>query len=261
MDRLKGKVAVITGAASGMGNGCARVFAQEGATVVLVDFSEKVHAAAEAIAMQGQTAVGYTVDVRDRERLEQIFGEVAEKFGRLDILINAAGINVSGPFLELEYEKVQMCMDVNFMGMWNTCKAALPHMLKNSYGKIVNFSSVTGVMVADPGMTIYSASKGAILAFTKGLAAEFARAGITVNAVLPGTIDTPMIQAGIKAACPDDPEGLKAMLSDGIPMGRMGTVEEAGRAVLFLACDDSSYITGTGIVFDGGNTLPELGAD
>jgi NAD(P)-dependent dehydrogenase (short-subunit alcohol dehydrogenase family) len=148
-------------------------------------------------------------------------------------------------------------MDINFMGIWNSCQAALPHMIKNGYGKVVNFASVTGILVVDPCMTAYAATKGAILALTKALAVEMAPNNITVNAILPGMIDTPMTQGSCRAANPDNPQSVMDNIAKQVPLGRLGTMEEAGKIVLFLASDDSSYVTGTSIVFDGGNTIPE----
>lgn len=257
MGRLENKVAVITGGAMGMGNGCAQVFAKEGATIVIVDFSPLGQQAAEEINAAGGKAIAYLADVRDHARLKEIYTEVAEKYGSLDILVNAAGLGSQSSFLRADQNYIDNYMAINFKGVWNSCQAAVPQMLKQQYGKIVNFSSVTGVMVVDPCMTAYAATKGAIMAFTKALAVEMASANITVNAILPGMIDTPMTRTSCAEANPDDPQSVIDAIASQIPMGRLGTAEEAGKVCLFLASDDSSYVTGTSIVFDGGNTIPE----
>lgn len=257
MKRVEGKVAVITGGAMGMGNGAAQVLAREGAKVVLIDYSDKGQESAQKIIDAGGEAIAYKVDVRDGERLKEIYNEVYNKYGSLDILVNAAGIGIQRSFFKSDGEFLERTMGINFMGVWNSCQAALPNMLKNGYGKIVNFASVTGVMVVDPCMTAYAATKGAIMALTKALAVEFASRKVTVNAILPGVIDTPMMHNTCVDACPEDPQSIKDGIASTVPIGRLGTTEEAGKVVLFLASDDSSYVTGTSIVFDGASTIPE----
>ncbi|HHW93466.1 MAG TPA: glucose 1-dehydrogenase [Clostridiaceae bacterium] len=257
MARVNGKIAIVTGGAMGMGNGCATVLARNGAKVALMDRSDTVHAAADTLCKEGYEVIAYQVDVRDAAKLKEYYDDVAKKFGKIDILVNAAGIGPQRTFLNVDDEFLDNYMAINFRGIWNSCKAAVPHMLKNGYGKIVNFASVTGVLVVDPGMTAYAATKGAIMAFTKALAIEFASRNITVNAILPGVVDTPMMRNTCKDTCPEDPDSIFNAIAAQVPMGRMGTAEEAGRVALFLASEDSSYITGIGIVFDGGNTIPE----
>jgi len=259
MNRLDGKVVAITGAAMGMGNGCARVFAAENAKVVaILDFNaEKGEAAAQALRDQGYEALFYQVDVRDGKRLEEIYADIVAKYGSLDVVVNAAGRGDQRSFLKADEAYLDSYMDVNFKGIWNSCHAAVPYMIKQKYGKIVNFASVTGIMVVDPCMTVYACTKGAIMALTKSLAVEMAPHNITVNAILPGMIDTPMTQQSCLEANPDDPQSIMDAMAAQIPMGRLGTADEAGKVCLFLATDDSSYVTGTSIVFDGGNTIPE----
>lgn len=257
MGKVEGKVAIVTGGAMGMGFGSAKALAEEGAVVNNVDIDDKGTEAAESLKAIGAEAAFYKADVRDFGRLEEIYADVASKYGHIDILVNAAGLGMQKRFLDCDREFLETYMNVNFYGIWNSCKNVIPHMLKNGYGKIVNYSSVTGVMVADPGMTHYAATKGAIMAFTKALASEFAGDNITVNAILPGMIYTPMAEKSFLETCPEDPDSIVRAVSASIPMGRMGTIEEAGKVALFLASDDSSYITGIGLVFDGGNSLPE----
>ncbi|RLA52511.1 MAG: short-chain dehydrogenase [Gammaproteobacteria bacterium] len=257
MGKLDGKVAVITGGAMGMGFGSARVMADQGAKIALFDFSETVYKTAESLNDEGYEVLAFKLDVRIAQNLKDGCKSVAEHFGKIDILVNAAGIGVQKYFLDASDEFRDLNLDINYKGTWNACKAVIPYMLEGKYGKIVNFCSVTGCLVVDPGMTAYAATKGAILAFTKALAVEFAPNNITVNAILPGMIDTPMTDKSCREACPEDPQSIKDSIAEHVPMKRLGTIEEAGKVTAFLASDDSSYITGTSIVFDGGNTLPE----
>jgi NAD(P)-dependent dehydrogenase (short-subunit alcohol dehydrogenase family) len=257
MNRLEGKVAIVTGGAMGMGNGSVRVMAEYGAKVVIVDYSETVTKVAADMRREGLEVSGYHADVRDAGKLKAIYDKVAEQFGKIDILVNAAGIGDMCYFLDATDAFRDTMLDINFKGIWNSCKAAVPHMMTAKYGKIVNFGSVTGCMVVDPGMTAYAATKGAILAFTKALASELAHLNITVNAILPGMIDTPMAEKSFREACPENPQRIKDAIAANIPMKRFGSIAEAGKVVAFLASDDSSYVTGTHIVFDGGNMLPE----
>lgn len=260
MGKLDGKVAIITGGAMGMGNGVAKVFGKYGAKIALVDFSDTVDEAAEKLRSDGYEAVAYKLDVRDSAGLKKVCAEVARQFGKIDILVNVAGIGVLKSFLEADDEFRDLTMGINFNGTWNACKAAVPYMVGAKYGKIVNFGSVTGILAVDPGMTAYASTKGAILAFTKALAQDLAAYNITVNAILPGMVDTPMLEKSCTEACPENPQSVKDNIAAGVPLKRLGTIEEAGEVAAFLASDESSYVTGTHIVFDGGSTLPETPA-
>lgn len=257
MGKLDDKIAVVTGGAMGMGFGSAVVMAGEGATVAMVDVSEKVMQSAGNLQKEGFNVTGYIVDVTDKNAVNDVFKQVCDKFGKIDILVNAAGIGIIEPFLEMSDETRDRVFDVNIKGIWNCCKAAIPYMVEADYGKIVNFSSVTGTMVADAGEAAYAASKAAIWGLTKALAMEFAEKNITVNAVCPGYILTPMVMGAAKEFMPENPQAVIDGIAAGIPLGRLGTIEEAGNLVAFLASDESRYITGTQVVFDGASTLPE----
>ena len=257
MARVDGKRAIVTGGAMGMGNGTVRVLAQNGARVAIMDRADSVQDAARALRDEGLDVIAYQVDISDKEKLTACYDDAAQKMGGIDILVNVAGIGDQRTFESVDDAYLDKVFSVNFRGTWYSCKAAVPYMLKNGYGKIVNFSSVTGVLVADPGMTVYGSTKGAIMGLTKALASEMAGRGITVNAILPGVVDTPMMRNTCIDSCPEDPDSVFNAVASTVPMGRMGTIEEAGRVALFLASEDSSYITGQGIVFDGGSTLPE----
>jgi NAD(P)-dependent dehydrogenase (short-subunit alcohol dehydrogenase family) len=257
MGRLVSKVAIVTGGAMGMGYGSAEAMVQEGAKVALMDYSDTVFSAAEKLCSAGYNALAFQVDVRKLDQLQKAYQAVYKKYGRIDILVNAAGIGTVALFPNVTEEYIDNYLAVNFKGTWNSCKAVIPYMMQAKYGKIVNFGSVTGLLAVDPGMTSYAATKGAIMAFTKALAIEMAHLNITVNAILPGMTDTPMAQQSFKEACPEDPKKIEEAVAASIPMKRLGTIKEAGRVVVFLASDDSSYVTGTHIVCDGGSTLPE----
>ena len=190
--------------------------------------------------------------------MKKVYEEIASQFGTIDIIINAAGIGQQKYFLDIDEDFLDLYLNVNFKGIWNACQCAIPYMVKQNYGKIINFSSVTGIHVVDPGMTHYASTKGAIMGLTKALASEFADRNITVNAILPGMIKTPMAIRGFQEADSNNWEKIAESVESAIPMKRMGSIEEAGKVALFLACDDSSYITGHGLVFDGGSTLPEM---
>lgn len=259
MGKLDGKIAIVTGGSKGMGYGTALKLAQHGATVTIVSRSEDVLTAAEFLRKQGYEVNGYQGDVTNLEQIRKIYDEVANKHGTIHILVNCAGISGGMKYFITQDADVarDKTMETNFKGTWNSCKAAVPYMIRQKYGKIINFASVTGCLVVDPGMAAYASTKGAVMAFTKALASEYAQVNITVNAILPGVIDTPMMDQSIARANPTNYAEVKASLAAGIPMKRLGTIEEAGNVAAFLASDESSYITGIGLIFDGGSSLPE----
>jgi len=251
MAKLKDKVAIITGAARGNGEGAARVMAREGAIVVLTDVLDKVHETAESIREHDCQVVSFTMDVTKPAEVNKVVQEVLEQFGMVDILVNNAGVAKGGALVNLPDDVRDLVFDVNIKGVFICTKAVLPGMIERKYGKIVNISSVTGPIVSNPGLCAYSATKGAVWGFTKALAIEVARYNINVNAVCPGWIDTPMMRQM------NDPDRFLKRLATTVPIGRLGTSEEVGDLVAFLASDESRYITGTPVVIDGGSTLPE----
>jgi len=258
MGKLDGKVAVVTGAAMGNGRGAALKLAEHGATVMLWDVQESVHATAAAISEQtGSATEAFVVDIRDAPRVEAVVGGIIAKHSTIDILVNNAGVCNVVPFLEMSDDVRDKMFGVNIMGTWNCSKAVLGHMVRANYGKVVNLSSVTGPMVVDAGETAYALTKAAIWGLTKALAAEFAGHNITVNAVCPGYIATSMAESIARESNPDDPGKVLGGIAAAVPMGRLGTIEELGDLVAFLASDESRYITGTQVVIDGGSTLPE----
>jgi len=256
MGKLDGKTAVITGAAMGNGEGVARVMASHGARVVLWDVSEQVFETAVALQSAGHEATAHQVDVRDFEACQAAAAAAAE-LGGVEILCNNAGVVRLVPFLEMSDEDRDLQLDVNIKGVWNCTKALLPQMQQKKYGRIVIMSSVTGPMVANAGETAYALSKAALLGFTKALALEVVQDGITVNAICPGMIRTPMVENAAREFSPDDPDPILQLIAGKTPMGRMGNILEIGELAAFLASDESTYITGTQVVIDGGSTLPE----
>ncbi len=253
--KLKDKVAIITGGAMGNGLGIAKVFLKHGAKISIFDYSNKLEETVKDLRKEGYEVDGYLVDIRDKEKIKQSIEKVIEKYSKIDILINNAGVAKLTPFEETTDEIRDFHFDINIKGTWNMSQEVLPYMQEK--GAIVNLSSVTGPMVADTGEVAYATTKAAILGFTKGLAAEVVKKGIRVNAILPGYIMTPMVEGIANDSDINNPENVVKGIANGIPMGRLGTIEELGELAAFLASDEASYITGQGFVIDGGSTLPE----
>jgi len=257
MGKLDGRVAVVTGGAMGNGEGIARVMAKYGAHVALWDIADEVSETAASIESDGGKAIAQKVDVRNFDECKAAAEDVISKLGKIDALVANAGVVRIIPFLEMSDEDRDFHFDVNVKGVWNSAKAVLPNMQENMYGRVVIMSSVTGPMVASMGQTAYSATKAALWGFTKALALEVVGYNITVNAICPGMIRTPMVENEIRKISPDDPSPIIDMIAGSIPMGRMGNILEIGELAAFLASDESTYITGTQVVIDGGNSLPE----
>jgi 3-oxoacyl-[acyl-carrier protein] reductase len=247
--RLKDRVALIIGAARGIGAGIAERFAEEGAKLVLGDRADSA-GAATAARLGGHFVPANIAEKADAERA---VAAAIERHGRLDILVQNAGIYPWTLIENIEPEEWDSVLAVNLKGTYLAARAALAPMKAQRYGRMIFTSSITGPRVTSPGHGHYSASKAGINGFIKAAALEFAGYGITVNGVEPGNILTEGVQAGRSAAF------IKSM-TDMVPLGRLGNPRDVANAVLFLASDDASYITGTTILVDGGQTLPE-GAD
>ncbi len=252
--KLQNKVAIITGGAMGNGLGIAKVFLKEGAKIAILDYDEKINETVNNLRNQNYDVLGYKVDIRDVEKVNAVIKDIHEKWGNIDVLVNNAGVCRLKPFMDMEDELRDFHFDINIKGTWNVTKATLPYMKK---GSIVNLSSVTGPLVADSGEVAYATTKAALIGFTKGLAAELVDKNIRVNAIMPGYIMTPMVSGMAKESNKENPDSVVEGIAQGIPMKRLGTIEELGNLAAFLASDESSYITAQGIVIDGGSTLPE----
>ena len=247
MDRLKDRVATITGGGSGIGRATAIRFAQEGAKVVIADLDE-VNGRKVADEVVGNFI---KCNVTDKQSVDAMFKEVYEKFGSIDIAFNNAGISPpeddSILITELDaWEKVQL---VNLTSVYLCCKAVIPYMQKQGKGSIINTASFVATLAAATSQISYTASKGGVLAMTRELGVQFAREGIRVNALSPGPVNTPLLQELFAK----DPERAQRRLVH-IPMGRFGEAQELAAAVAFLASDDSSFITASNFLVDGGIT-------
>ena len=258
MAKLTDKVAVVTGAAMGLGNGVAKTFAKYGAKVVLFDVSPKVEDAAKELVASGTDAIAFQVDVTKPEQLKDAVAKVIDKYGRIDCLAAIAGVCRVSPFLETPDETRDFHINVNICGVWTVCQAIFPEILKNeNAGAAVLMSSVTGDIVADPGEAAYAMTKAAIVGLTKALAIEFADRNLRVNTMQLGYARTPLVEGMARDTNPDDPESVIAGIASAVPLGRLCWPAEIGELAAFLVSDEASYITGSQIVIDGGSTLPE----
>lgn len=260
MGKLSGKVAFITGASMGIGEGIARAYAGHGAKLVLAARSDATEDLAQKLSRQGSEVLAVRMDVTGIGSIKAGIDKAIEAFGRIDVLVNNAGVCKLGGFLDSGDDERDFHIDVNIKGVWNTTKLVLPYMIRQRYGKIVVMSSVTGDMVADPGEVAYATTKAALIGFTKALAREVADYNITVNAICPGYVLTPLVRGMALQSSPDNPQSVIEGIARSIPLKRLADPVEVGELAAFLGCDESSYLTGTQIVIDGGSTLPETSA-
>jgi NAD(P)-dependent dehydrogenase (short-subunit alcohol dehydrogenase family) len=250
--RVEGKHALLIGAATGIGRASALLLADQGADLVISDINaEDGQHTAEQAKKSGRTAVFMQVDAGDEAQVERVVHDTAEHLGGLDVLVYFAGVQRAGRIEQFPTADFDLVMRVNLAGMYFAIKYAVPHLRDSGGGSIVNIASVAGIK-GGPGLTVYSASKGAVIAFTKALGAELAPDGIRVNTICPGWIDTPFNQAAIDFMGGRDEQ--EDLIKHIVPMRRQGREEEIAPAVVFLASDESSYMTGHAIVIDGGMT-------
>lgn len=248
--RLRNKVAVITGAASGIGKEAALLFAAEGAKVVVADLDREKGAELVAqIDKEGGQAIFVPVNVIEENLVQEMARRTVEAFGRVDVLYNNAGIEVLGTVVDTPADVWRRCIEVNVSGTYLCSKYILPYMIEQRSGSIINVSSVAGIN-GIPNMAAYCAAKGAVENLTKNMAVDFAPFGIRVNSLSPGTTLTEGMGRRLVGS-DTDPEKQKARLAK-YPLGRFGQPAEIARAALFLASDESSYVTGANLVVDGG---------
>jgi len=237
--RLDGRICLVTGAASGIGAATTRIFAREGATVAVVDLQPSEDAALSLIG-----------DVADEADVERVVAEALERFGRIDVLVNNAGISGVGDVGETTVEQWDQVMRVNVRSVFLMSRAVVPGMQERRSGAVVNVSSA----IAETGLArriSYAASKGAVLAFTRSMQVDCAPYGVRVNAVLPGTIHTPFVDRYLEASYADPEEGLRSIRARQLT-GELGRPEDVANAILYLASDESRFVLGSGLAVDGG---------
>jgi 3-oxoacyl-[acyl-carrier protein] reductase len=246
--RLENKIAIVTGASEGIGQKVATAFAQEGAKVVmLARGEEKLKAASRAIQASGGEALPLPCDVGSSTQMDSVFRAIVEKYGRIDVLVNNAAVAIPGDITDDSDDEWNKLLNINLLGVFRGIKYALPHMLEQAQGSVINMASVQGERSWDH-WTTYAAAKGAIKAATRQLAGQYGKQGVRFNTVSPGAIDTPMNQ---KRAEDEGPE-LYEMYQRMHALGRIGEADEVNGACLFLASDESSFVTGVDLVVDGG---------
>lgn len=249
--RLEGRVAIVTGGASGLGRGIARALAAEGARVAILDLNEAgAREAADAIRSAGGEACAIRTDVTARADVEAGVAEVLRRYGAVHVLVNNAGWDRPMPFLETDEAFWDRILALNLKAHFHLAQVVLPHMIRQGSGKIVGIASDAG-RVGSTGEAVYSAAKGGVIAFTKTLAREMARHRINVNCICPGPSDTPLFQTEVAAGKP----GLAEALKKAIPWGRLGTPEDVAGAVVFLASGEAAFITGQTLSVSGGLTM------
>ncbi len=245
---LTNKVALVTGARRGMGKSHALALARQGAKVVVTDINqEECQLVVDEIKSAGGEAAAFKLDVSNKADVDAVFDEVIKQFGRLDILVNNAGIYQPKPALEITEEDWDIMIDIDLKGEFLCAQRAAKEMAKNKWGRIINIASIAsgGVGVGISGGAHYTAAKGGIIGMTETLAVEWAPMGINVNAIGPGAIDTPMVSGALTKEATD------ALLA-GVPLKRIGKSEEVSAAVVFLASEEASYVTGATFYVDGG---------
>lgn len=255
MFRLDGKVALITGAGSGIGEAIAHLFAEQGAQVSVADLqADAAERVTTSIVEQGGTASALPLDVADEAQVRTGFAAVVEQYGRLDIVVNNAGVSHVGNILETSVEDWERVLGVNARGVFLCAREAVRIMLQQPQGGVIlNMSSAAALIGIDRRLP-YSASKGAVLAMTRSIAMDFVSQSIRCNAICPGTVHTPFVEGYLKRSFPGQEEAVRQTLHARQPIGRMGRPDEIAAAALYLASDEAAFVTGSALVIDGGWT-------
>ena len=256
MFRLDGKRALITGAGSGIGEAIATLFSAQGAHVIVVDVqAEAAERVANVIVRRGGNATALVLDVTDEDQVCTSFGQLADQQGRLDLLVNNAGISHVGTILETSVEDFERVLRVNAGGVFLCAREAVRLMVQQEPkgGVIINMSSVAAMIGVERRFP-YSTSKGAVLALTRSIAMDFVDQGIRCNAICPGTVQTPFVEGYLKRSFPGQEDAVRQTLHARQPIGRMGQPEEIAAAALYLASDEAAFVTGSALVIDGGWT-------
>jgi len=249
--RMTDRVAVVTGAGRGIGEAIALAYAEAGADVVVAARSvDQIEDTAKKIQQRGRRALAVQCDVTKRADLENLVESAISEFGRIDVLVTAAGVAGGGPVHLLPVEEWQRVQDINLKGTYLSAKAVLPAMIEQRSGSIITIASIEGLEGGE-GASAYNASKGAVMLLMRNMAIDYGRKGIRVNAICPGFIDTPLMESvmGMPGL-----EEVRSRLEDAHQLGRFGTAEEIANAALFLASDEASFVTGHALVVDGGYT-------
>ena len=248
--RLQGKIAIVTGAARGIGHGIAIRFAREGAQVGILDLNaDDCRKTVDEIVSAGGKAIALAADVSSENDVNRVVETIRAQFGTPNVLVNNAAIMPAGSLHETSVSDFDRCIAVNLRGAYLMSRAVIPGMLKAKQGSIIHMASVTGILGL-PGLAVYSATKGALISLARAMSTDYAGLGIRVNAVSPGTIDSPMLHDFLAAQ--SHPEVFRKQYDEMHPIGRVGTIDEVASVFVFLASDESSFVTGANYTVDGG---------